>query len=217
MCKAIRISICLLLLLSLFVGCGKQSAPTQTVVATINGEAITDREIDYFTKRNRTQIINRYAEQVGLTDFSDFWDKPFDGVTPRQALEQKAFEDACDAKIRLLLMRDKGVYDDISFAGLENRAKAYNAEHENQKNTVGIRTIDLTTFYTYYLSTGEMTLKNLLAEDELKPASEEIQSYMDTYGEMTEQGAISYIVDERYETYIADLLKNATIVKEGLQ
>ena len=215
--KTIRISTCLLLLLSLFVGCGKQSQPPQTVVATINGEAITDREIDYFIKRNRTQIINRYAEQYGLTDFSDFWDKPFDGVTPRQALEQKALEDACDAKIRLLLMRDKGVYDDISFAGLENRAKAYNAEHENQKNTVGIRTIDLTTFYTYYLSTGEMTLKTLLGEAELKPASSEIEAYMSSHDGITEQGAISYIVDERYETYIADLLTNATIVQEGLQ
>lgn len=215
--KAIRISICLLLLLSLFTGCGKLSAPNEIAVATVNGEAVTDREINYFTIRNRTQIINRYAEQYGLTDFSDFWDKPFDGVTPRQALEQKAFEDACDAKIRLLLMRDKGVYDDISFAGLEKRAKDYNAAHENQKNTVGVRTIDLTTFYTYYISTGEMTLKTLLAEDELKPTSAEIQFYMDNYGEITEQGAVSRIVDERYETYIADLLQNATIVKEDLQ
>lgn len=212
--KTIRISVCLLLLLNVLVGCGKQASPAQTVVATINGETITDREISYFKTRNRTRIINQFAEQYAVTDFSDFWDKSFDGVTPRQALEQQAFEDACSAKIRLLLMRDKGVYDDISFTALENKAKAYNAAHENQKNTVGVRTIDLTTFYTYYLSTGEMTLKNLLAEQELKPTSAEIQAYIAQNGEMSEASAAAYIVDARYETYIAELLENADIVRE---
>ena len=80
--KEIRILTCFLLLLSLFAGCGKQKPAPNNIVAYINGEAITAREIDYFKTRDRADIINAFSEQYGVTDFSDFWDKDFDGTTP---------------------------------------------------------------------------------------------------------------------------------------
>ena len=195
-----------------FVSCSnEEKVETDHVVAYINGEAITSRETDFFKTRDRADIINLYSEKYGITDFSDFWDKDFDGTTPSQALEKTAFEDACEAKIRLILMREKGIYDDISFDALEAKALAYNEEHKNQKNTVGINSIDMSQFYTYYISNGDMELKNILGEDELKPTDEEIKAYIDQKNEMSEASAVSALVDKKYEDYIGDLLKKATI------
>lgn len=181
------------------------------VVAYINGEAISSREMDYFRTRDRSDIINQYAEQYGITDFSDFWDKDFDGTTPDQALSQKALDDACDAKIRLCLMRDYGIYEDISFDAREAKAKAYNEAHQDQKNVVGLNSIDMSQFYTYYISTGEMTLKTMLAEDKLQPTEAEIQAYLAGNGGMSEQSAASALVSEKYEAYISELLAEADI------
>ena len=108
-------------------------------------------------------------------------------------------------------MREKGIYDNISFDALEAKAIAYNEEHMNQKNTVGINSIDMSQFYTYYISNGDMELQNILGEDELKPTDEEIKAYIDQKNEMSEASAVSALVDKKYEDYIGDLLKKATI------
>lgn len=195
-----------------FVSCSnEEKVETDHVVAYINGEAITSRETDFFKTRERADIINLYSEKYGITDFSDFWDKDFDGTTPSQALEKAAFEDACEAKIRLILMRENGIYDDISFDALEKKALAYNEEHKGQKNTVGINSIDMSQFYTYYISNGDMELKNILGEDELKPTDEEIKAYIAQKNEMSEASASSALIDKKYEEYINGLLKKATI------
>lgn len=197
-----------------FVSCStenKSETETERVVAYINGEAITSRETEFFKTRDRADIINLYSEKYGITDFSDFWDKDFDGTTPSQALEKAALEDACEAKIRLILMSENGIYDDISFDALEKKALAYNEEHKNQKNTVGINSIDMSQFYTYYISNGDMELKNILGEDELKPTDEEIKAYIAQKNEMSEASAVSALVDEKYEEYISGLQKKATI------
>ena len=197
-----------------FVSCStEQKAETNIVVAYINGEAITSRETEFFKTRDRADIINMFSQKYGITDFSDFWDKDFDGTTPSQVLEKTAFEDACEAKIRLILMREKGIYDDISFDALEAKALAYNEEHKGQKNTVGINSIDMSQFYTYYISNGDMELKNILGESELKPTDDEIKAYIAQKDEMSETSAISALVDKKYEDYISDLIKNATIKK----
>ena len=104
-------------------------------------------------------------------------------------------------------MRENGIYEDISFDALEAKAQAYNAEHKGQKNVVGINTIDLSQFYSYYISTGEMTLKTTLAEGELKPTDEEINALLSANSEMSENSAKSKFVDEKYEESIYSLLE----------
>ena len=117
--RKISIIILIVTFLFCFTACQNEQAETNKAVAYINGEEISSREIEYFKSRDRSDIINLYSEKYGVTDFSDFWDKKFDGTTPSQALEKKALDDACDAKIRLCLMRENGIYEDISFDALE--------------------------------------------------------------------------------------------------
>ncbi len=193
--------------------CGNKEekpAPKEiTPYATVNGEVIMSDEIDYFKTRCRADIINEYAEKYSVKDFSDFWDKEFDGTTPAQALEKKALSQAVDAKIRLVLMRDNGVYDDISFSALKEKAEKYNKDHENVKGNVGINSIDLSGFYTYYVSTGEMELKNILAEGELKPTEDELALLKEKSPDLTDEGLISVCASEKYDKMIEELIKNA--------
>lgn len=209
-----KITVIALILTTLvfFASCQNEQTKPDNCVAYINGEEISSREIEYFKTRNRAYIINEYSEKYGITDFSDFWNKDFDGETPAQTLEKRAMNDACSAKIKLCLMRDNGIYEDISFSALELKAQQYNKEHENQKNIVGINSIDMSQFYSYYISTGEMTLKTVLAEGILKPTDEEIKQYIEKHGDMSETSAKSYIVDDKYEEYISGLLENAEII-----
>lgn len=181
------------------------------VHAAVNGMKITGDEIEYFKNRIRADIINEYAEKYSITDFSGFWERDFDGRTPQDYLIEKSVREAAKAKLKLILMKDNGVYDDISFDGLKKRAEKYNAEHENAGGTVGIKTVDINTFYTYYISTGEMELKNILAETSLKPAADEIAEMTEKNPELTEDGAISSLVDEKYEKMISEMFGSMKI------
>lgn len=197
------------------VSCAKEeTAKTDirdNVHATVDGAEITAEEINYFKTRLRANIINEYAEKYNISDFSDFWDTEYSGTTPTEDLLNRAVEEAADAKQKFLLMLDNGVYDDISFKGLKERAEKYNAEHKDAEGTVGIKTIDIESFYTYYISTGEMELKNILAEGELKPTEEEIAEAANENPELTENGVISRIVDEKYGKLISEKISGRQI------
>ena len=197
-----------------FVACNEK-APEKpdpdAVCATVNGEAVTAEEIDYFKSRCRADIINDFAEKYGVKDFSDFWERDFDGTTPSAELEKAALSQAAEAKIKLVMMRENGVYDDISFAGLKKKAEQYNAEHENVQGSVGITSIDMSGFYTYYVSTGEMELKNILAEGELKPTDAELAAAEKDNPNLTENGLISVIVSQKYDSLIESKIASAVI------
>lgn len=192
----------------------KTEAPVSTVYATVNGANIMTDEIDYFKSRSKADIINEYAEKYGVTDFADFWDKEFDGKTPTQALEELALEQAVEAKIKLVMMRENGIYDDVSFSALKSKAESYNAEHQGATKSVGITSIDLDSFYTYYVSTGEMELKNTLAENELKPDDSELDAVRNEHSDLTDEGLISLVVSEKYEKLIEQAIKDAEIIKK---
>lgn len=197
-----------------FAACG-ENAPEKpdlnAVFATVNGEAVTVEEIDYFKSRCRADIINDFAEKYGVKDFSDFWERDFDGTTPSAELEKAALSQAAEAKIKLVMMRENGVYDDISFAGLKKKAEQYNAEHKNMQGSVGITSIDMSGFYTYYVSTGEMELKNILAEGELKPTEQELAAAAKENPKFTENGLISVIGSRKYEALIKAKISSAVI------
>lgn len=214
--KKQSIIIFLAAMILLLSACGIQNVkPAEkkeiTVYATVNGEQIMSDEIDYLKTRCRGQVINEYAEKYSVTDFSDFWDKEFDGKTPAQRLEEVTLNHAVETKIKLVLMRENGIYEDISFAGLKAKAEKYNEVHADMQGNVGLKTVDLNSFYTYYVSTGEMELKNILAESTLKPTDEELDEAAQNNSDLTVNGLISDVVDEKYDKMINELIENAVI------
>ena len=211
--KTIYLSLIIFLLL-LCCACANKEGGSEDIYAYVNGEKITPEEIDYFSQRRKAEVLQEYVSKYNISDFSEFWNTEFDGKTPSQELEEKAFEEAVRSKIVLVLMRDNGIYDDISFEGLKKQAEEFNRKNkESSEKKVGINSIDIEQFYTYYISTGELELKNILAKKDLKPTEDEIHDYYEGNNELSEEMIKSEIVSQKYDDYISELIQKAEIVK----
>lgn len=222
LCAVVIFSIMLAL-----ASCGTRQEMSSAVM-TVNGEIITEEEFEYFRKKYKSQILNDCLEKFDTEYTEDFWQTEFDGVTPEEILHEKVSEECVRAKIQLVLMKEEGIYDDISFEGLKLRAETFNRENENKQGVVGIKSIQMSQFYSYYLQTGIMELQNIYAEGKLKPTEKEIEekiselneSFGEEYAQDAESIAVSRLKTEKYEKYIEELYNKAEIKeieKDGKQ
>ena len=225
--KSVSLVLCVFLLF-LFSSCGSQEEADASAVAVVNGEVITEEEFEYFRKKYKSQVLNDCLEEFSVEYSENFWQTEFDGVTPEEILYKKVLEECVRAKIQFLLMKEEGIYDDVTFEGLKSKAESFNAENENKEGVVGIRSIQMSQFYSYYLQTGIMELQNIYAEGKLKPTEKEIKdriAEMVTSSENTDEQdyesiAIGKLKTEKYEKYIDELCEKAEIKetqKDGKQ
>lgn len=156
-------------------------------VGTVNGEDVTADELNYFKQRLRSSVISKFVSEGA--EFGDgFWSSEIGGITPERYLEYAAFDECVKAKTLLIECREYGIYDDISFAALKAKAEKFNRDNKGRQ-TVGISSISLDIFYTYYIETGSLELKNVLAESGIAPDA------------------------AAYDEYLASLAANAQIVR----
>ena len=217
--------LCILLsafLLLLVSSCSdKQKAAEKNAVATVNGEAITQDEYEYFRKKYKSQVLNECLEKFDVEYTEAFWKTEFDGITPEEILHDRIIKECVMAKIQLLLMKEEGIFEDVSFAGLKLKAETFNSENENKEGVVGIKSIQMSQFYSYYLQTGIMELQNIYAEEKLKPSDKEIREKIsEMTAELSSYSEEDYIniaksklKTEKYEKYINELYEKA-VVKE---
>lgn len=209
------IAVLLLLLLS---GCNSDSASSEAV-ASVNNQIITQDEFDYFKSKNRASVISDYLNDYSIEYSENFWETEFDGKTPQQELNEITIKECALAKIQLVLMEENGIYTDITYQGLYEKAIAYNNENSGKQSVVGVKSINMDSFYEYYIDNGVMELKNILAESVLKPTQDELaQKTEELQGILTDadeneisNSAISAVVDEKYDKYISDIYENADI------
>jgi hypothetical protein len=211
--------------------CTNKSSSNQTEdgdkqVATVNGEIITENEMKYFSLKLRSSVINEFISEYGL-EFSDsFWDTEVNGKTPQETLDERALDECVKAKIQLVLCREQGIYDDISYEGLYKKAIEYNESHSGKSNAAGVKTISLEQFYSYYLDNGVMELKNKLRDTTLAPSDEEISNAEAELKQNAKESlsddellnaAKSSAVDKKYDEYISGLCKRAKLEKTSEQ
>lgn len=154
-------------------------------IATVNGLTVTKEEYSYFVSNKKAEIINEYLEDGDRPINKEFWETPVDGETPEQKLKEEALEQCIDAKIQLQLMKEKGIYEDISYQGLYQLAQDYNQKAEKSDVVYGLKSIDMNQFYSYFIDTGALELMNILSE-ELVATEDEIET---AYQEMKEEAA----------------------------
>lgn len=147
-------------------------------VGSVNGFNITQDEIDYFTKRLRSNVISKYVNDYGIEYSDDFWNRDVSGTTPEIYLFDSAFDECVRAKIQLIKCKEYGIYDDIDYSALKAKAEQFNKDNEGKK-TVGITSIDMDVFYTYYVETGALALKNKLIENNVIKDESEYEQYID--------------------------------------
>lgn len=143
----------------------------------IDETAVTSQEIDYFKNRLKSDIINEFAAKYNIEDFSDFWNTIFGGESPADVLTQRAEEEARFAKKQLLMMKEYGIYDDISYSALKYKAETYNDTYKNSQSHVGLNSINMDSFYTYYIENGMLDLVNIYYEETYVPSEEKIEQY----------------------------------------
>lgn len=207
-----------LIFLLLFASCNDESDKI-SAVATVNGEEITEEEFEYFRKKYKSEVLNDCLEKFNTEYTENFWQTELDGVTPEELLYERALEECVRAKVQFLLMKDEGIYEDVTFAGLKAKAEAFNKENENKEGVVGIKSIQMSRFYSYYLQTGIMELQNIYAEGKLKPSEKEIEEKISeirgTVDASLEQDfesiAKSKLKTEKYEKYVNELCEKAEI------
>lgn len=143
--------------------CSCSADKTAEIIGTVNDEKVTAEEMSYFKNRLRASVITKFVND-GAEFSSDFWSKDIGGTTPAEYLDSVAFNECVRAKIQLVECRKNAIYDDISFSALKAKAEKFNKDNEG-KQTVGISSIDLDAFYTYYIENGALALKGKLAEE----------------------------------------------------
>ncbi len=190
-------------------------------VAYVNGETITENELNYFKGRLRADVAGEYVS-LYTCDYSDsFWTTPFGGKTPEDTLNERALDECVKVKLQLVLCREYGIYEDIAYEALYDKAAAYNAAHSDGQNAAGVKSIGLSSFYTYYLNNGVLELKNKMAADKLKPTDDEIARQLEEMsgevksalsGKALRNAAVELAVNEKYNEYIASLRKTAEVV-----
>ena len=210
--KTLR-TILILLSVVLFLLCSCAEDEAVTTVAVVNGETVTQEEFDYFKARKRADVINYYISEFNAKVDEDFWQTDFNGITPEKDLEDRSISECVKAKIQLVLCRENGIYDDISFVGLRQRAESFNSQ--DKSGAVGLKTIEIETFYTYYIETGVMELKNILGEKDLVPTQEEINACLEKFGTQDENytAARKMAISKKYEDMIEKLCKEADVQK----
>lgn len=171
----------LILIFTLCACSGQDNKPEQSVstdAGEVNGEVITADELDYFIGRLRTNVITMYVNDYGVEYSDGFWTEEVSGITPQKYLKNAAFDECVRAKIQLIKCREYGIYDNISFSALKEKAEKFNNDNEGKK-TVGISSIDMNVFYTYYIETGALALKNKLKDDGVIEKDSDYESYID--------------------------------------
>jgi len=218
--KRICAATIILCALAFLCACNKaENKNTSAAVAAVNGENITNDELQYFNGKLKAQVLNDYLQKYSIEYSSGFWSREFDGKTPEQDLKEQALEKCVMAKLQFVLMRKKGIYTDISYQGLYTKAVSFNEANSNKAGVVGLKSIKMSQFYSYYLDNGVMELKNILAKDEIKLSEKEINERAaqlkasKKFPAETDLKSIasSQLIAEKYQKYIADLRKSANL------
>jgi len=166
--KRISAGIILLCLAVLLSSCGvkRNSIPAadEAAAGLCGAEVITKEEISFVLKNERGSFISELSESCSVP-LSEVQTHDYDGSSFDEMLNKMAFERACEIKCALILMREKGIYEDVSIGYFCEKMNAYNSEHSASDNSAGLFEISEDTFYYYYYETGLVRLREILGGD----------------------------------------------------
>ena len=171
-------AVVLLILGIVFIGaCGGND---EKVVFSINGEKISQDEIEFYVDKNKSNAVLKFSDYKGDIDDA-FWNKDFDGVTPTQYLNYIAFKECVENNIILQEGYSKKINDYKDFQGLiksmENTNKENEKKVENGEVFYGNTNYDLKTYVAYAVGNTVAKIQRALLDKEVKVTEEEVQKY----------------------------------------
>jgi hypothetical protein len=154
------------LLLALLSGCGGSASPGPSVSAptsladgvllTVDGYPVPTEEFQLFLQDERALTAAHFSQAYGAEIDADFWTREFDGQTPDQYAREAALRELLRAKEESILLRERGLAEDISYETLMADLEKTNAERadmlERGEVFYGLTEYDTATYYAYVRS-----------------------------------------------------------------
>lgn len=128
----------------------------QEIVLTINNEAVTDEEFIFFMKQERALTYSYFYTNYGAEQSPEFWNTSFVGETPVQYIQNLTIKKLVEINKHLVLAREFGQLDDISFKAIQNKYELENKRRSEaiEKGEViyGPKEFSMFTFFSYWYS-----------------------------------------------------------------
>lgn len=160
-----------------------QDAVSNPIIAWVNGEPLTAEELGLSLQRNKASVIKHFKDAYGADDSSDFWETAFNGEVPLQLLKQKSLDESSRIKIQQMLAREKGIVQDISYAGflgsLEKENNRRKEALQNRQVIYGPAEYSKETYYDKLFSDLAHELQAKLASEWAFP-DQEIEAFYET-------------------------------------
>jgi hypothetical protein len=143
------------------------------VVATVNGDAIVEREMRNLAGNLKAEVQNDFQVNHGAKLTKEFWTNHYDGENPFVQLKEKTLTEAIKRKIELTLAMNNKLIDFNSYNELLTQLDMENERREKaiKKGEIvyGLRSFSENQYEKHIISNMRLRLKDFLSKKEGDP------------------------------------------------
>ncbi|MFC5531432.1 peptidylprolyl isomerase [Cohnella yongneupensis] len=164
------------------VGYMKDKDGGSGVVATVDDEPITVKELMPKLIAHRSEVLAYFKNKYNAIPGVGFWTSSFDGEIPSEMLKKAALDECVAIKVQQIAGKEKGLVKDISYSQFLKDLKKENARRktaiENKKVIYGPEQYTEAVYFSILFSDLVHKLKGK-ADERLIVSEEEIKQYYD--------------------------------------
>lgn len=108
----------------------KSSAVEPIVIAYVEDEPITDRELNFFAEDCRSEVISYFYNNCNAEYSDKFWNTEYMGKMPKDQLLDRALEAAVRFKTEQIMMKEQGIVSNLSYSEFY---KDFQSENKKRK------------------------------------------------------------------------------------
>lgn len=155
-----------------------------SIVATVNGEPVSVREFSRKLETVRADIYQYFYQKYGVNDNLNFWTNSYGGEVPLEVAKKKTLDYLTRTKIELLLAKQKGIMQDISYSGFLK-----DLDTENKRRAEAVKTNKViygpvkygeNEYFGYVISNMLIKLKEKMGEQEFNLNEKGLKDYYET-------------------------------------
>ncbi len=212
-------------------GCGKATQETGNNVATVNGEAITERELLLFIDQYRATFVQTACQETGLEYSNTFWETEYNGTTMSMALKNIALEQVVKVKIQQIKMVEEQIMETASYASFLQELSEENSRRKQAMDRgeviYGIQQYSEKNYYDYLFENRLIRLKERMGKEEFAASDETLKQFYETMkadypffkdeaggyrGFEEVKGVVkSRYIDARYEEWLSFRIEQANV------
>ena len=214
LCFLVVMSIVSLLLLQFF----RWHKSNDRIVAFVNGQSITTKEINYWMSLHKAEVYNYFLQNKESLDDNNFWQPTESDSSPLETLKKLAFKDAVRCKVQQELALKRGIIITTSYDDLMREIQEVNQSRKQMIDeghpVYGPVEFNTRTYLDYVFDRITVELKNNLSYNELQLKESEFKKMSESFNQSSDEirGFLQmYYVDQNYNSFIDELVASADI------